>query len=206
MVDKKIEDLPALSSVTGTILIEVVDDDGNSRKVPLSDLKTFINTDPTVVPSSNPFRGALVKRTTSQAITTATETPVTWESAVYDSDSIWSAGSPTRLTVPSGVTKVRLKANVQWDISSVGFRYVAMKKNGADFDGRGASLIDSLASNYEWQNIGSAVVAVTAGDYFDLRVQHSKGSNLNLLPSATSGSQTWSDLLWFSMEVVEATP
>ncbi len=203
MADKKIEDLPDLGTVTGTIYFEVLDDDGNSRKVALADLKTFVNTDPTVVPSSEPFRGALVKRTTAQAITTATETAVTWETATYDTDSIWSAGSPTRLTVPAGVTKVRLKTNVQWDANATGYRYVTFKKNGADFAGRGGSLVDDLAANFYWQNIGTAVVEVTAGDYFDVRVQHNKGSNLNLLPIAAS---TWGELLWFSLEIVEATP
>jgi hypothetical protein len=31
---------------------------------------------------------------------------------VYDTDAFWSAGNPTRLTVPAGVSKGRLKGNI----------------------------------------------------------------------------------------------
>jgi hypothetical protein len=36
------------------------------------------------------------------------------DAGVYDIDAFWSAGNPTRLTVPTGVSGVRLKGNIDW--------------------------------------------------------------------------------------------
>ena len=42
---------------------------------------------------------------------TSTDTSIPWDATVYDTDNFWSAGNPTRFTIPSGVSKVRLKPN-----------------------------------------------------------------------------------------------
>jgi hypothetical protein len=61
-----------------------------------------------------PFRGALLRRSTDFSVgATGTYVAVSWQSAAYDSDGFWDAGQPTRLTVPAGVTKVRLVGNIE---------------------------------------------------------------------------------------------
>ena len=58
------------------------------------------------------FRGALVKLTADEPIADSTDVAIPRDAAVYDTDAFWSAGNPTRLTVPAGVAKVRLKGNI----------------------------------------------------------------------------------------------
>jgi hypothetical protein len=60
------------------------------------------------------FRGALVQLTADEAVAASTDAAIPWDAIVYDTDAFWSAGNPTRLTVPAGVSKVRLKGNIDW--------------------------------------------------------------------------------------------
>ncbi len=111
------------------------------------------------------FRGAMVRLTTSEPVSTSTDTPMPWDATVYDTDGFWSAGNPTRLTIPSGASKVRLKGNIDWTFGGGGYRHIWMHKNGGLFFGAAK---ESDAGDSGLQNASTAVVEVTAGDYFEL--------------------------------------
>lgn len=115
-----------------------------------------------------PFKGALVRRATTQSIAATTNTQLAFSDAVYDTDTFWSGGSPTRLTVPSGVTKVQLWGGVAWSGGSANGT-LRLLKNGATFLGRGNI---SAASGFTDQGLTvmSAVIPVVAGDYFEAQV------------------------------------
>ena len=49
------------------------------------------------------FRGAMVKVTADEPVADSTDVAIPWEAVLYDTDAFWSAGNPTRLTVPAGV-------------------------------------------------------------------------------------------------------
>jgi hypothetical protein len=83
------------------------------------------------------FRGALVKLTADEPVADSTDVAISWGAAVYDTDGFWSAGTPTRLTVPTGVSKVRLKGNIDWTFGGTGHRHVWMYQNGGPFYGMG---------------------------------------------------------------------
>ena len=51
-------------------------------------------------------RGALLRLTADKSIPSGTPTVIDWDSPVYDTSNFWSAGNPSRLTVPIGVSKV----------------------------------------------------------------------------------------------------
>jgi hypothetical protein len=151
------------------------------------------------------FRGALVTRTSAQSISNSTWTAIQYQSEVYDTSAIFDAGSPTRLTVPSGVTKVVVKANTNWQGSASGQRQITIRKNGVSFG-------DSTSSAYQGQpnqgtgsagsgnqNIASPVLSVTAGDYFECEVFQDSGGALNVAHSNTKAAY----VTWFSMEIVE---
>ena len=103
----------------------------------------------------------------------------------------WSAGTPTRLTVPAGVTKVRLKGNIDWTFGGSGYRHVWVHKNGSPFFGMGR---ESDEGDAGVQSIGSAVVDVTLGDYFELIARQTSGTSKNVAAD---------ELTWFAIEVVE---
>lgn len=140
-----------------------------------------------------PFRGALVRRTTNFSVsTTGAYVPISWQSAVYDSDTFWDAGQATRLTVPAGVTKVRLTGNIEWQTSPTS-QLVEIRKNGGAVVGGGSFIVrgDSGYSN-QMRNIASAVLPVVAGDWFELAVFVSASGELRSL-----------ERTWFAIEVVE---
>lgn len=140
-----------------------------------------------------PFRGALLRRTANYTVsTTGAYVAIPWQSAVYDTDAFWSAGQPTRLTVPTGVTKVRLTANIEWQTSPTS-QLVEIRKNGVSVVGGGSFIVrgDSGYSN-QMRNIASAVLPVAAGDWFDLAVYIGASGELRSL-----------ERTWFAIEVVE---
>jgi hypothetical protein len=196
MVDKTIGDLTAAGTLSGADLIEI-EQVGNSRKVTLAELKTFINTDPTIVPSSEPWRGARAYRTGDLPIANGTETVIAWQAEDVDTDAIWSAGAPTRMTVPPSVTKVRVTANVRWGSNGTGVRQVLLLRNGVSFRGGAMSLIGAATSTDHAQNITSSVIAVTPGDYFEVAVFQTSGGALNI-QGLTRQNQNWCQ-----MEIVE---
>lgn len=147
----------------------------------------------TITPS---FQGAAVRLTSNESISTASNTDIPWDVVTFDTDSFWSGGSPTRLTVPSGVTKVRVSAGIEWGTSAVGQRAASITKNGSfSVEGRAddkrSAGDDSIG---HIQNIISATLSVVSGDYFEVNVFQDSGGNLNVLTSAAT---------WFAIEVVE---
>lgn len=76
------------------------------------------------------FRGAMVRLTATEAVAASTDVAIQWDAIVYATDTFWSAGNPTRLTVPASVTKVRLKGNIDWTFGGTGHRHVCMHQNG----------------------------------------------------------------------------
>lgn len=134
------------------------------------------------------FSGALVGTDTGQAISSDTLTAVTLGTAAYDVGGWFSAGTPTRLTVPAGVTRVRLTGGLRLTASSDTF--AAIYKNGAAAPGLPQSDTDSLGT--ESVSFRSAVVSVTAGDYFELYCQ-----------SASATTIEASGATWLGIEAIE---
>lgn len=140
-----------------------------------------------------PFRGALLRRTANYTVsTTGAYVAIPWQSAVYDTDAFWSAGQPTRLTVPAGVTKVRLSANIEWQTSPLS-QLVEIRKNGVSVVGGGSFIVrgDGGYTN-QMRNVASAVLPVVAGNWFDLAVYIGASGELRSL-----------ERTWFAIEVVE---
>lgn len=145
------------------------------------------------------YRGALVFKAypTDQSVPTNTWTMATWaddSTNGYDTDGFFNSSNPTRLTVPAGVTKIRIMAQTIWAMGNgAGFRQVVIKKNGAFF--YGDPIVNVLANSATTTDIGciSPVLNVTPGDYFEVELFHTDGGNLALL--ASTGT-------FFSIEVI----
>jgi hypothetical protein len=137
------------------------------------------------------FRGAMVKLTADKPVADSTDVAIPWDATVYDTDTFWSAGTPTRLTVPAGVSRVRLKGNIDWAFGGSGYRHVWIDENGGLFFGMGR---ESDEGDAGVQSIGSAVVDVAPGDYFELIGHQTSGSTKRVAAD---------ELTWFAIEVVE---
>lgn len=199
MTNKATEDLIAAAGLDGTELFHVVDADGNSRKMTLAELKTFVNTDPTIVPSSEPWRGCRVYRTTDQTAVASGAT-ISWEAEAIDTDAIWTLGVPTRLTVPVGVTKIRLRWGVAYEaMATAGSLSSTLTKNGAAMavpDHYARSYYRSGATGFTNNAVqgNSSTLTVVGGDYFQLLTSFSMAGQDQVL--ANIGT-------FFEMEIVE---
>lgn len=137
--------------------------------------------------------GVMMKLASDAVITNNVTTLLSWGSNVYNDYGFWVIGSPTRLTVPSGVAKIRLSASVLWATNATGVRIIDVIKNGTGFDGR-STLAMTASASQSCQELVSPIILVTAGDYFEIRVTQSSGGDLNV----TADQRTW-----VSVEVVE---
>jgi hypothetical protein len=124
------------------------------------------------------YRGAVAKKSADQTgLNLTTATALTWDAEDLDTDSIHSTVSNTsRLTVPAGVSKIKLKASVFFGgVATDQWMLVYFGKNGinAFFGGAVQSLYNG-STNFlttPGASIESATLQVTPGDYFEVIVQ-----------------------------------
>ncbi len=114
------------------------------------------------------WHGAVIRKSSVQSISGSTNTQVTFSTASLDTDGFWSSGTPNRITIPSGVSKIRITANVDTGAENVDVQnWVA--KNGS------AAIADAVAFGSAGALLGtkgavavSSVLSVSAGDYFEV--------------------------------------
>lgn len=194
---------PSLSASSG--IIEVVEGDyfemlldtATDTSITVTAAETWfaIQAVETLAPSTTP-RGALVTEADDDAAVDYTSViALTWDTDNYDTDDIHDVVSNTsRLTVPTGVTKVRIAGQLRFsDLTSGVWLEAHIQKNGSrEFIGAASLLInaDNLRSEL---NLSTPVIDVVAGDFFELFIE---------IETDTSVKRDAS-LSWFSMEIVE---
>jgi hypothetical protein len=144
-----------------------------------------------------PFRGAVVKRASDQLAINAVGAPVlvAWDAEISDTDGFHdNVTNNSRLTIPVGITKVRVSFGLLVNNSTVDTWAVArVNKNGsAVFDGA-VQHGTELGIAFPRLSAVSAVLDVVAGDYFTLSIETESDTSIDVK----------SDLSWFAVEVVE---
>lgn len=166
--------LLAVQEPVGNTNVFTIDNSGNTA------VNSVVSTAP---------RGSLVYRTSNQSISNGVATMVQWQAEEYDNGNWWTSG--TRLTVPSGISYVRVAANIVWAGSAGGsYRSVQIKKNGAAVRGGARALQGPASTAGVTLNLVTAPLAVSPGDYFEIEVQQDSGAALNV----TSGNSTWASI------------
>lgn len=143
---------------------------------------------------SGDYRGCVARKTGNQSISTSSTTALAFDAAdSIDTDGIHDPSSNNeRLTVPAGVTKIRLRAFIPWAAAANGFRQAFFVKNGATT--LDAERVDpGNGSTGIYQTIVSEPLIVTSGDYFNVAVWQDSGGSVNV-----AGARAW-----FEMEIVE---
>jgi hypothetical protein len=137
------------------------------------------------------FMGALARQTSGQSITTG-GVILQFDSEDYDTDAFHdNVTNNTRLTVPSGVSRVRLIGS--FGHGTLGNHTVTLEvnKNGASLDPQSVLKIEYPTRNANIQ-VNTPVVSVSPGDYFELN------AILTGLTTTSTISSTW-----FGIEVIE---
>jgi hypothetical protein len=130
-----------------------------------------------------------VVKNADQSTPTNSWTAVTFQIENYDDFGMWSSANSTRLTVPYGVSRVRLTANIAFESNNSGYRYVAIERNNGE---RVASQLQVATLNSQI-NLCSSPINVSENDYFIVYVEQNTGGNLNVLVSSETS---------FGMEVI----
>lgn len=199
MANKSLEQLDPASGITGAELIYMVQG-GNARRASINDIAAVLAGLVNAQTHATPFKGALLKRNTNTGTITFPYM-VQYEEAEYDTDGMFDPAFPTILTVPPGVTKVRLYAGVEFNTSATAHSiFINFRKNGGAFHGNATSNIRQGTSGFSDNVYGvfSPPVACVPGDEFEVRVNRSGSTNVNEVQASTS--------TYFALEVVEYTP
>jgi hypothetical protein len=163
----------------------------------INDALIVATTDPSAV--GVPFKGALLQIDSDFTLVDVTTTTIDWGSATYDVGGWFSSGAVSRLTVPAGVTKVRVSSNLAMTAWGTGVRFIGfLQKNGADVRGGSFSDMTGDPNNQVAINLTSAVLNVVPGDYFEIRAFQDSAGNETLGPASRG------EYNWFSIEAVEA--
>jgi hypothetical protein len=170
--------------------VQLVDNDYSYLNTNNSSLKKLTNDDR----QTREFRGALVRISSNFTTTHNVTVDVPWDVVVYDTDGFWNVTNPARLTVPDGVSRIRISTNINWGTNTTGRRIVGIHKNDTFFYGRGYDQILSSDYGNTVQNVHSAIVEVSSGDYFTVIVQQLSGTSLSIL------NATWTS---FHIEVID---
>ena len=103
----------------------------------------------------------------------------------------------TRLTVPAGVTRIRLIAQQFWQSAAGGIRQLEIYKNGASAAAQLPRPMTEIESGSVGTNaitsICSPIMDVVGGDYFETFAYHSYAATISFIGSRT----------FFSMEIIE---
>jgi hypothetical protein len=147
-------------------------------------------------PAWQSYRGALVTKASNQ--TTANYSAgvyMAFDSESYDTDAIHdNVTNNTRLTVPTGVTKVRVQAALWLSLVTGGTAcFFQIQKNGVNtYLGAPLTVFANATSADVGLSSATPVLTVTAGDYFEVL----------LLCSDTSITVN-ANSTWFAMEIIE---
>ncbi len=141
------------------------------------------------------FRGALVSRTANKSIANSTSVLVDWDAEIYDTENIHdNVVNNSRLTIPAGVTRVRVSTQQIWSPLAGGLRSCEILKNGVQNSPR--VITEVSANGLVTSGVTTAIspiVNVAAGDYFEVSVYQTSGGALDFLATTT----------YFSIEIIE---
>jgi hypothetical protein len=183
--DQKISAMNAASALDGTEAIPGVQSSANV-KITANQILTFVR--------DTSFSGALVTKINDVTATDfSTEAALAWDQETYDVGG-WhdNATNNTRLTVPAGVSRVRVSGCVQNGSFTAGsWALLRLAKGGSvTFEGGTGQRIDHGTTSGPLCYT-SPVLVVTPGDYFESNYQ-----------SEDSSSDVTQDRSWFSIERV----
>lgn len=117
--------------------------------------------------------GASVNNTSTNSINNTTDTIVTFNSVQRDDCTCYSAGTPNRLTIPSGGDGWwQVSVSGAWDNNGTNIRNLSLWKNGAIIDSGLTSTYINIGSATEYVSYGLYLVAT---DYVQLDVWQNSG-------------------------------
>lgn len=125
----------------------------------------------------------------TQSVTAGGLTAVIFTSAPRNPNTMWSAGNPSRITIPSGQTGLyQITGLIVWEVNATGTRSAIIRTNGSSAtDVRCGAPWAGNASVYTETPV-STYLELNAGDYIEM-LGFSFGATLNMTTTGTAGFQ-----------------
>lgn len=136
------------------------------------------------------FQGFLFRPTADLTIATGAIVTLTWTLPQIDTAAFWSAGTPTLITIPAGVTRMRLEAGIRFGPGITG----RILHNIQRTDGFNVGSQDIDVSNNQRSVISTGVLVVIPGEQYEVTVFVTGGGLIK-------GTGAW----YWSGEILEAT-
>lgn len=137
----------------------------------------------------------IVRRTTDGTVDSTATKICTWQSTARDDYGGWSAGAPTLVTIPSGVTRARLSCMASFATPTGTFGFdMHFLLNGALASSNGVprTIVEPVSGGFSStrQSMSSAWINATPGDDWELEI-------------TATGSPSWGFLTttWMAVEV-----
>jgi hypothetical protein len=121
---------------------------------------------------------ARVYRSSNKSITSSSDTPIDFNTEQYDTDSFWTSGSSTRITIPSD-GYYHIDSTVAWEQNNTGYR-----RHWLRLDGGSTVIAEHQTIPAASSDSGSYISTdyyFTAGQYIEVYVWHNKGTASNVL-------------------------
>lgn len=132
-------------------------------------------------------------QTVAQTVTNATDTLVTFNTTPVKND-LGATVAATSITIPAGVNKVRVTANMAWAANATGYRKMQVLKNATGTVGLPTEDQTANPSTFTIHNTSGGVIDVTAGDTISMRIHQTSGGNLDTLGATPAA--------WISVEAL----
>jgi hypothetical protein len=131
-----------------------------------------------------------ITRSTAQSINDITWTAISFDTTVWDTDSIYDfATYPTRLTVRTGGIYI-ITGFGQWASNGTGQRWMRIYLNGTNEIAKVSTIMTGTA--YTHAHSVSIVYSLIQGDYVELSVYQNSGGALNMNSSSPTYLPTFS--------------
>jgi hypothetical protein len=147
----------------------------DNTSLPASDINTYLN---------NFDNAAAVSLTSNFNISNGADTVITWSSAEYDNNTMFSAGTPDRLTIKTAGIYV-VTATITWPSNSTGERISWIQKNGTTGTRWGNRRGGAWSSGVTEYSI-AAQITCAVNDYIQIGNYQNSGGTLALQSAATS--------------------
>lgn len=151
-----------------------------------------------VAPSwqANSASSCLVYKTSAQSIPDNVATAISWNTEQYDDLAFWNSGDPTKFTIPSGVSRIRVSfcATIDNTAGEAGVWRAAVRKNGVyTYAGQPASqiLTNAGTTGHLTLTSTSGALEVTAGDYFEVYITQDSSGAHDVVGTAASFYSCW---------------
>lgn len=172
MADTKTSDEAAATALTGAELVRIVQG-GSSKKT-------------TLAVAGHQFRGARARMSSDDnTLNITTNTALSFDVADFDTDSFWSAGSPTRLTIGAGkgITHVQLtgQAFITNTTADTWFSMFIKHFNSANTELHtiGAVSLEKGATS-TMMAVSTGPLDVSDGDYFQIMVREESDNSVTI--------------------------